>query len=157
AAPNLKSEIATGMGASYVSTKDHSLKEIVAKVGKPDLIIEATGSSAIAFEAMEVLGHNGVEVWTSITGGQRRTEVPTDHVNLNWVLGNKLLLGSVNANYRHFEIGIADLALGEVTYPHVIERILTTPVAGIQNYKEMMRLLVEDTDALKVYVEVAEG
>src|SRR5258708_9032089 len=157
AAPCLKSEIVTGMGANYISTKQRSLKEVAASVGKPDLIIEATGSSAIAFETMEVLGHNGVEVWTSITGGQRRVDVPSGNVNLNWVLGNKLLLGSVNANYRHFEIGIADLALGEVTYPHVIERILTTPVACIQNYKEMMRLLVEDKDALKVYATVAEG
>jgi len=156
-APCLKSEIVTGMGAEYVSTKEKSLKDVSSKVGKPDLIIEATGSSAIAFEAMEVLGHNGVEVWTSITGGQRRTEVPSDHVNLHWVLGNKLLLGSVNANRRHFEIGIADLALGEVTYPGVLERILTNPVAGIKNYKEMMRLLVEDKNALKVYVDVAEG
>jgi threonine dehydrogenase-like Zn-dependent dehydrogenase len=156
-APCLKSEIVQGLGANYVSTKQKSLKEVAAAVGKPDLIIEATGSSQIAFEAMEVLGHNGVEVWTSITGGQRRTEVPSDHVNLNWVLGNKLLLGSVNANRRHFEIGIADLALGEVTYPGVIERILTNPVHGIENYKEMMRLLVEDKDALKVYVDVAEG
>src|SRR5436190_1159906 len=157
AAPNLKSEIVIGIGASYVSTKDHSLKEIAAKVGKPDLIIEATGSSAIAFEAMEVLGHNGVEVWTSITGGQNKVEVSSDRLNLQWVLGNKLLLGSVNANRRHFELGIADLALGEVTYPGVIERILTTPVKGLDNYKEMMRLLVEAKEALKVYVEVAEG
>src|SRR5579863_3413895 len=110
-----------------------------------------------SFAALEVLGHTGVEVWTSITGGQRRTEVPSDHVNLHWVLGNKLLLGSVNANRRHFEIGIADLALGEVTYPGVIERILTNLVAGIRNYKEMMRLLVEDKKALKVYVDVADG
>ena len=51
----------------------------------------------------------------------------------------------------------ADLALGEVTYPGVIERILTSPVAGIKNYKEMMRLLVEAKNALKVYVDVAEG
>jgi hypothetical protein len=83
--------------------------------------------------------------------------VPGDHINLNWVLGNKLLVGSVNANFRHFESGIADLALGEVTYPGVIQKILTTPVKGLDNYKEMMRLLVEDRDALKVYVEVAEG
>jgi threonine dehydrogenase-like Zn-dependent dehydrogenase len=157
AAPNLKSEIVAGMGATYVSTADRKLKEVAADVGRPDLVVEATGSSAIAFEAMEVLGHNGVEVWTSITGGQRSAQVPADRINLNWVLGNKLLLGSVNANRRHFEIGIADLALGEVTYPHVIERILTNPVRGIENYKEMMRLLVEEKQALKVYVEVAEG
>lgn len=155
--PNLKSEIAEGLGATYVSTAEHSLTELAAKHGKPDLIIEATGSSAIAFEAMQVLGHNGCIVWTSITGGQRKVEVPGDNINLNWVLGNKLLVGSVNANFRHFEAGISDLALGEVTYPGVIQKILTTPVEGLDNYKEMMRLLVEDRDALKVYVNVAQG
>lgn len=154
-APCLKAEIAEGFGATYVSTRETSLKELIAKVGKPDLIIEATGNSAVAFEAMEIIGHNGVVVWTSITGGQRRIESPADHINLNWVLGNKLLVGSVNANFRHFEMGIADLALGEMTYPGVIERILTHPVDGLGNYGEMMRLLVEDNSALKVFVDVA--
>ena len=155
--PNLKAEIAEGFGSTYVSTAEMSMAELAAKHGKPDLIIEATGSSAIAFEAMDVLGHNGCIVWTSITGGQRKVEVASDRVNLNWVLGNKLLVGSVNANFRHFESGIADLALGEVTWPGVLQKILTTPVKGLDNYKEMMRRLVEDRDALKVYVEVAEG
>ena len=62
-----------------------------------------------------------------------------------------------NAYDSHIEAGIADLALGEVTYPGVIQRILTTPVNGLDHYKEMMRLLVEDNEALKVYVNVAEG
>ncbi len=155
--PNLKAEIAEGFGSTYISTQDLSLADLAAKHGKPDLIVEATGSSAIAFEAMQHLGHNGCMVWTSITGGSKKVEVPGDQINLNWVLGNKLLVGSVNANYRHFESGIADLALGEVTWPGVIEKILTTPVHGLDNYKEMMRLLVEDKEALKVYVNVAEG
>lgn len=153
--PCLKGEIAEGLGARYVSTQETPLHKLAGEVGPADLIVEATGSSAIAFEAMEVLGLNGVVVWTSITGGQRRFEVPADHLNLNWVLGNKMLLGSVNANYRHFEAGIADLALGEVTYPGVVERLLTSPVDGLENYQELMRLLVEDKEALKVYVNVA--
>jgi glucose 1-dehydrogenase len=154
-APNLKAEIVAGLGAHYVSTERTSLGELVKQTGKPDLIIDATGSSAMAFKAMEVLGHNGVLVWTSITGGRERVEVPCDRINLEWVLGNKLLVGSVNANRGHFEMGIKDLALGEVTYPGVIERILTNPVSGLDNYAEMMRLLVQEKNALKVYVEVA--
>ncbi|HEV3343524.1 MAG TPA: glucose 1-dehydrogenase [Pirellulales bacterium] len=154
-APNLKAEIVAGMGAHYVSTEQTSLGELAKKVGKADLIIDATGSSAIAFSAMEVLGHNGALIWTSITGGRQHVEVPSDRINLDWVLGNKLLLGSVNANREHFEMGIKDLALGEVTYPGVIGRILTNPVRGLDNYGEMMRLLVEEKNALKVYVEVA--
>ncbi len=152
---NLKAEIAEGYGAAYVSTSDCSLHELASRCGRPDLIIEATGHSGVAFECMEVLGHNGCMVWTSITGGERTVQVPGDQVNLNWVLGNKMLLGSVNANFRHFESGICDMALGEVFFPGVTERILTHPVDGLDNYAEMMRLLVEDPHALKVYVNVA--
>jgi threonine dehydrogenase-like Zn-dependent dehydrogenase len=155
--PAKKAEIVEQLGARYISTRDVSLKDLADEVGKADLIVEATGNSQVAFEAMNVLGHNGVLVWTSITGGQKRHEVHADRINLDWVLGNKLLLGTVNANYRHFEMGIAEMALGEVTYPGVLEQLLTTPVGGLGNYKEMMRLLTEDKSALKVFVNVAEG
>lgn len=154
-APNLKSEIVSGMEASYVSTQQTSMGELVKQTGKPGLIVDATGSSKLAFEAMQHLGHNGVVVWTGITGGDDTVEVPADNINLQWVLGNKLLLGSVNANRTHFEMGIKDLALGEMMFPGVLGKILTHPVDGLENYAEMMRLLVEDRSALKVYVNVA--
>ncbi len=155
-APSLKSEVAEAMGAHYVSTQEMPLQELPQKVGKADLIIDATGSSAIACGCMQLLGHNGVLVWTSVTGGRQHVEVPSDKVNLDWVLGNKLLLGSVNANRKHFEMGIKDLALGEVTFPGVTERILTTPIDGLANYHQMMNALVDDPTALKVFVNVAE-
>jgi len=155
--PSLKSELVEALGAHYISTRQVPLEAMPGRVGKADLIIDATGSSAVAFGCMQLLGHNGVLVWTSVTGGRQHVEVPSDKVNLDWVLGNKLLLGSVNANREHFEMGIKDLALGDVTYPGVIERILTTPIAGLDNYDRMMRALVDDASALKVFVEVADG
>jgi threonine dehydrogenase-like Zn-dependent dehydrogenase len=156
-APNLKSEIVEGMEATYVSTRQTPVDALVHETGRPDLIVDATGSSKLAFQAMQFVGHNGVVVWTSITGGNQNIEIPSDSVNLNWVLGNKLLLGSVNANRTHFESGIRDLALGDMMYPGVLEKILTHPVDGLENYQEMMRLLVEDSSALKVFVNVAQG
>lgn len=156
AAPNLKSEIAEGLESHYVSTAETSIADLVEKTGKPDLIVDATGSSSLAFESMRHVGHNGVVVWTSITGGHKEIDVPSDAINLQWVLGNKLLLGSVNANRNHFELGIRDMALGEMMFPGVLEKILTSPVDGLDNYQEMMRLLVEDKDALKVFVNVAD-
>ena len=103
--------------------------------------------SAMSFGAMEVLNLNGVLVWTSITGGQEKHEVPADKLNLEWVLGNKLLLGSVNANREHFEMGIRDLAMAEMNYPGVVQRILTHPVQGLENYEQMMKLLVDAKSA----------
>lgn len=151
----LNSQIAEGFEAHYVSTTETPVDEVVKQVGKADLIVEASGNSAVAFDSMKALGHNGVLVWVSITGGSRQHELPSDKINIDWVLGNKLLLGSVNANRGHFEMGISDLALGEMMFPGVIQRILTNPVNGLDNYQEMMRLLVEEKNALKVFVNVA--
>jgi threonine dehydrogenase-like Zn-dependent dehydrogenase len=153
--PHLKSRIVEAYGASYISTKQTSLADLARKAGKPDLIFEATGNAEVAFRAMEVLAHNGALIWTSITGGTHEVTIDAAKINLEWVLGNKLLVSSVNGNRRHFELGLQALSHGELTYPGVTERILTHPVAGLDHYEQMMRLL-EEKDVLKVYVNIAE-
>ena len=153
--PHRKSEIAEAYGATYVSTKQTSLHELAKKVGRPDIIFECTGNAEACFRAMEVLNLNGALVWTSITGGSHKVEIDAAKINLEWVLGNKLLVSSVNGNRHHFEQGLQALSHGEMTYPGVTQRILTNPIAGLDNYQEMMRLLVEDKEALKVFVNVA--
>ncbi|MBX3439471.1 MAG: glucose 1-dehydrogenase [Planctomycetaceae bacterium] len=154
--PGLKQEIVEAYGARYVSTQETPIRELARQVGKPDLIVEATGNSRVAFECMEVLNLNGALVWTSVTAGDELLEIPSDKINFSWVLGNKLLVGTVNGNRHHFEQGLSALALAEVTFPGVTERILTHPVQGIENYAEVMRLLTEDKSALKVYVELTD-
>ncbi len=154
-APNAKAEIAEGYGATYVSTRETPMDALAKEVGKPDLIFEATGNAQVCFQAMEVLAHNGALIWTSITGGSRDVTIDGAKINLEWVLGNKLLVASVNGNRRHFELGIQALSHGELTYPGVTSKILTHPVEGLGGYAEMMKLL-EDKDALKVFVNVAE-
>ena len=155
-APHLKAEIAAAYGATYVSTRETAMADLAKKVGKPDLVFEATGSAEVCFRAMEVLAINGALVWTSITGGSHPVTLDGAKVNLEWVLGNKLLVASVNGNRRHFELGLQALSHGELTYPGVTERILTHPVQGLDNYERMMRLL-EEKEALKVFVNVADG
>ena len=153
--PHRKSEIAEAYGATYVSMKQTSLHDLAKKVGRPDIIFEATGNAEACFRAMEVLNLNGALVWTSITGGSHKVEIDAAKINLEWVLGNKLLVSSVNGNRHHFELGIQALSHGEMMFPGVTQRILTNPVPGLDNYQEMMRLLVEDKEALKVFVNVA--
>jgi len=154
--PGLKEEICNGYGATYIGTggNENALKELVADVGRPDLIVEATGSAQMAFAAMELLNLNGALVWTSVTGGEKSATVPVNSINLEWVLGNKLLVGSVNGNRKHFEAGIADLALAEMTFPGVTEKILTHPIDGYEDPKKIMSTL-DDSSALKVYVNIA--
>jgi threonine dehydrogenase-like Zn-dependent dehydrogenase len=151
--PHRKSEIAEAYGATYVSTRETPMADLARQVGKPDIIFEATGNAEVCFRAMEVLAINGALVWTSITGGSHEATVDAAKINLEWVLGNKLLVSSVNGNRHHFELGLQALSHGEHTYPGVTEKILTHPVDGLDRYKEMMRLL-EDKEALKVFVNV---
>ena len=154
-APNRKSTIAEAYGATYVNARQTPLPTLAKDVGKPDLIFEATGNAEICFRSMEVLAHNGALIWTSITGGSRDVTIDGAKINLEWVLGNKLLVSSVNGNRRHFEQGIQALSHGELTYPGVTGQILTHPVSGLSSYREMMRLL-EEKEALKVFVNVAD-
>jgi glucose 1-dehydrogenase len=152
--PTLNSELVEALGARYVSTREVPLLEAAERYGPFDVIFEATGVSRVVFESMEALGKNGVLVLTGIAGGDHTVEVQGDHIMLGFVLGNKVAVGSVNANRAYFERGVMDMALAEAEYPGWLERLLTHPVHGLDNYKEMIRLLTEERGAIKVFVEV---
>jgi glucose 1-dehydrogenase len=155
--PYLNSELVQELGARYVSSKEQPLAHVAETYGPFDLIIEATGFSPLVFEAAEALGKNGVLVLASVTGGDRKVEVPADRINQGFVLGNKLMVGSVNASRGDFERGVDDLIKAEAFYPGWLGRLLTTPVDGLENWEEMLRRLTVDRDAIKVFVEVATG
>lgn len=156
APPNLNSELAETLGARYLSTREVPLVQAAERHGPFDMIFEATGASVVAFEAMEALGRNGVLVLTGISGGDREIEVPGDRIMLGFVLGNKVAVGSVNANRSYFETGVRDMALSEARYPGWLGRLLTHPVQGLESYEEMIRLLTEEKSAIKVFVEVKQ-
>jgi glucose 1-dehydrogenase len=152
--PYRNGELIEELGGIYYSTQDRSLAEISEQRGPFDLILDATGFSPIVWEAAEVLGRNGVLVLTSITGGDRRAEINSDRINQSFVLGNKVMLGSVNASPADFRSGIDDLIKAQALYPGWLDQLLTTPIQGLENYEEMLHALTEDRDAIKVYVEV---
>ena len=154
-APFLNSNLLEEIGARYVSTQEKSLTQAATEYGPFDLILEGTGFSALVFEAMEALGKNGVLMMVSITGGDRKVEIPADRINQGFVLGNKVAAGSVNASLEDFERGVADLAQAELAYPGWLEKLLTHPVQGLENYRQLMQTLTEAKGAIKVYCEVA--
>ncbi|HMA34818.1 MAG TPA: glucose 1-dehydrogenase [Chloroflexia bacterium] len=153
--PTTQSRMVEALGAQYLSTKQTSLTAAVPTHGPFDLIFEATGYAPIAFEAMDVLGKDGVLILSSVTGGNQTAEVPADRINLGFVLGNKVMLGTVNANREYFELGVRDFALAEATYPGWLRGLLTNRVAGLDQWAEFLRQLTDDHDAIKVYLEVA--
>ncbi|HJR16543.1 MAG TPA: glucose 1-dehydrogenase [Gemmatimonadales bacterium] len=156
AAPYLNSDLIHDLGARYESTVTTPIMEGATRYGPFDLIFEATGASSVVFESMRALARNGVLVLSSVTGGDRMIEVPADRINLEFVLGNKVMVGTVNANREYFEMGVKDMAHAESQYPGWLERLLTHPVKGLENWNLLLEALTSAKGAIKVYCEVGE-
>jgi threonine dehydrogenase-like Zn-dependent dehydrogenase len=152
--PYRNADLVEQLGGVYQSTQDRDLAAISEERGPFDLIMDATGFSPVVWEAAEILGKNGVLVLSSITGGDRKAEINSDRINQGFVLGNKVMVGTVNASPADFRSGVDDLIKAEALFPGWLQQLLTTPIRGLENYEEMIRALTEDPDAIKVYVEV---
>ena len=90
------------------------------------------------------------------TGGSRRIEIPSDAINLDFVLGNKVMVGTVNANREHFEEGVRDLAIAEAQFPGWLDRLLTHPIHGLEEWAKAFELLGAP-GTIKVFIEVAQS
>jgi threonine dehydrogenase-like Zn-dependent dehydrogenase len=154
-APYRNSVLLEELGARYVSTQDLPLAQASQKYGPFDIIFENTGVSALVFESMEVLAKNGALVMVSITGGDKKVEIPADRINQGFVLGNKVAVGSVNANREYFEMGAKDLSTAELQFPGWLAKLLTHPIKGLENYQQLMQTLTTEKGAIKVFCEVA--
>jgi threonine dehydrogenase-like Zn-dependent dehydrogenase len=144
------------LGARYESNATTPIVDGARRYGPFDLIFEATGASSVVFESMQALAKNGVLVLSSVTGGDRMIEVPADRINLEFVLGNKVMVGTVNANREYFELGVKDMTHAEAQYPGWLRRLLTHPVKGLENWKTLFDTLTTARTAIKVYCEVAD-
>ena len=71
------------------------------------------------------------------------------------MLGNKVMVGTVNASRENFEAGVRDLAMAEAQWPGWLGRLITHRVAGLGNYRQAFDLLTSAHDAIKIVVEVA--
>jgi threonine dehydrogenase-like Zn-dependent dehydrogenase len=154
--PYLNSELIEALGARYESTSDLPINAAAKKYGAFDIIFEATGNSSVVFDSMQALGKNGVLVLSSVTGGDRKIEVPADKINLEFVLGNKVMVSTVNANREYFESGVRDMSQAELEYPGWLKQLLTHPVKGLENYRELFEKLTTAKGAIKVFCEVAD-
>jgi len=154
--PYLNADLIEDLGARYISTRDTPLLDTAKQHGPFDLIFEGTGNSSVVFDSMQALGKNGVLVLSSVTGGDKMIQVPADRINLEFVLGNKVMVGTVNANREYFELGVRDMAQAEAEYPGWLSKLLTDPVKGLDNYTELFKKLTSPHGAIKVFCQVAE-
>ncbi|MDQ6712816.1 MAG: glucose 1-dehydrogenase [Candidatus Dormibacteraeota bacterium] len=147
----LQARLLTSLGASYESVADHPVTSIKDELGQVDFILEGTGSSEVAFAAMAQLGTNGVLCLTGVSAGNRHIEIPSDVINLQMVLGNRLAFGSVNANRRYFEMGVAHFQQAEARWPGIFDRLITRRVP----FDDFMSALDRRPEDIKTLLTIA--
>jgi threonine dehydrogenase-like Zn-dependent dehydrogenase len=91
-----KPELVRDLGATYHAGA-------VGAVGiEPDVIIECTGVGQVIADSIRAIGAGGVVCLTGVGSGGRTTGLTTADVAAELVLRNNVVLGSVNANKRHW-------------------------------------------------------
>ncbi len=93
-----KPGIVKALGATY----HHDDIDAVAPRLQPDVVIEATGAGPVVFGAMAATATYGIVCLTGVSPTGRTLKIDAGAVNRDLVLENDVVVGSVNANLRHY-------------------------------------------------------
>ena len=77
--------------------------------------------------------------------------MPIATINLEFVLGNEVLVGSVNSGLEDFRQGLADLARFEELWPGLTARMITRRLSSLSAYEEIVG---HGSGGIKTVIEV---
>jgi threonine dehydrogenase-like Zn-dependent dehydrogenase len=113
------------IGGQYVDGREVPAKKLDDAFGPMDLIFEATGIAKVEFNLLDALALNGVYVLTGVPGGDSSIKIPGAALVRQLVLGNQVIVGSVNAARGHFQMGIDDLAHASLRWGDHLKKLIT--------------------------------
>lgn len=141
-----KPDLVKDLGATYHSD---DIDQVTAQV-QPDVVIEATGVGQVVFGALAGTATYGVVCLTGVSPRGRRLSVDAGTINRELVLENDAVVGSVNANLRHYRQAADALAKAE---PGWLEGMITRRVP-LERAAEAFT--PQDAD-VKVVITLGEG
>jgi threonine dehydrogenase-like Zn-dependent dehydrogenase len=115
----------THIGGQYVDGRQVPAGQVDDKLGPMELIFESTGVASLEFNLPDALAPDGVYVLTGIPGGDRPLEIPGADLIRQLVLGNQVMLGSVNAARGHFQMAVDDLARAHLRWGDHVAKLIT--------------------------------
>jgi threonine dehydrogenase-like Zn-dependent dehydrogenase len=101
-----KPDAVRSLGATYHSA---DVDEVAGRV-KPDIVIEATGAAELVWAAMSKTAAYGITCLTGVSGVGHQINLDLGGTNRSIVLENDVVVGSVNANLRHYAAAAEALA-----------------------------------------------
>jgi glucose 1-dehydrogenase len=114
-----------GLVADLGATYHHEGIDTVTAKLQPDVVIEATGVGELVFGAIAGTGSYGIVCLTGVSSGGRRIPVDAGGINRDIVLENDAVVGSVNANLRHYAQAAQALAEADLAW---LDRLVTRRV-----------------------------
>jgi glucose 1-dehydrogenase len=139
-----KPELVHSLGATYHSGSVATLPFA------PDVIVECTGVGEVIGDAVQCVGSGGVVCLTGVGSGGRTMGLSTADVATQAVLNNKAIVGTVNANRRHWYRASDALARADRAW-------LTQLISRCETPENFARALQRGSDDIKVVVRFAEA
>ena len=136
----LKPDLVRALGATYHSGS-------VTDIGfEPDVILECTGVGQVIIDAMQTIAPGGILCLTGVGSGGRTVGLPAADNASKMVLRNTVVVGSVNANKRHWYKAGEALARADRAW---LSRLLTRR----ERPENFQRALERTPDDVKVVLE----
>ncbi len=123
------------IGAQYIDGRKVPVDRVTDTLGSMELIVEGTGVAALEFSLLDTLAPNGAYVLTGIPGGDRPLEIPGPQLIRRLVLGNQVMIGSVNAARDHYQMAVEDLAVGRLRWGSHVDKLITHRHAAVDFQK----------------------
>ncbi|MBE1530695.1 glucose 1-dehydrogenase [Actinomadura algeriensis] len=114
-----------GLVADLGATYHHDGLDAAVRAARPDVVIEATGVGELVFGAIGSTATYGVVCLTGVSPTGRSLTVDAGTLNRDIVLENDAIVGSVNANLRHYAAAADALAKAD---PKWLGRLVTRRV-----------------------------
>jgi threonine dehydrogenase-like Zn-dependent dehydrogenase len=138
------------IGGTYVDGRNVPPDKVDRELGQMDLIFEATGVESLEFNLLDALGKNGIYVLTGIPGGDRPIRLDGAELIRRLVLGNQVMIGSVNAARGHFQMAVDDLAYARLAWGDHVTRL----ISHFHPYNEFQHSFMKhEADEIKVVLE----
>lgn len=140
------------IGARALEAAAHPLPELGRELGNLDLVLECTGAAPVIRDALLALGRNGVLCLLGVSGGEQALPLPVERWNLQAVLGNQVVFGSVNAHRRDWEAGARHLVAWRRRWPGLLEALITRRVPP-ERFQDAVARRPDDVKCVVAFAE----
>lgn len=134
------------LGATY---HHEPVADVAARL-RPDVVIEATGAGQVVFDVMTGTEAYGIVCLTGVSSGGRKLSVDAGAINRDLVLENDVVIGSVNANLRHYRAAADALAKADLPW---LEGLITRRVP----LSRAAEAFTAEDDDVKVVIDLDES